>query len=57
MLKVPDAANHNQKVPLHMKKDPSAEKLLRPGIDSLVEEQLQESIDNLDMLLANIGNK
>ena len=41
-----------------MKKDPT-DKLMRPGVESVNELDIQESIDNLDMLLANMkaGNK
>ena len=56
MLHVPDAST-NAKVPLHMKKDTSGERLMKPGIESLDELQIQESLDNLDMLLANLNNK
>lgn len=56
MLHVPDP-NAAAKVPLHIKKDTSGERLMKPGIESLDELQIQESLDNLDMLLANMNNK
>ena len=58
MLNIPDIVE-KQKVPLHQKKaiSPSEQRLMRPGTETADENQLQESIDNLDMLLANLNNK
>ena len=53
MLNVPDdqvSGADQYSVPIHVKKD----KLMRPGVESKDEDQIQESIDNLDMLLANL---
>ena len=48
MLNMKDTST--QKVPLHQKKP------LRPDAETVDEDKILESIDNLDMLLANIGN-
>lgn len=52
MLKVEDKPNQ-ERPPLHKK----GEKPLRPGIESLDEDAIQESLDNLDILLSNLQNK
>ena len=58
MLQVPDYEKaQDAKLPLHQRRDTSSERLLRPGIESVDENQIQESLDNLDMLLANMNNK
>lgn len=44
-----------QRLPLHVKKPIEQTKPLRPGIESLDEDLIQQSLDNLDMLLANIN--
>lgn len=53
MMKIEDGSNKNQKVPLHKKAAPSSSKDQDP-LAALDEDQIMESIDNLDMLLANM---
>lgn len=43
--------------PLHASRPDPKDKPMRPGIESLDEEAIQESIDNLDMLLSNLQKK
>ena len=45
----------NSRLPLHVKKPIEQTKPLHPGVECLDEDLIQQSLDNLDMLLANIN--